>query len=106
MSGTPILAIEPVGSTSSVSPSHGSVSAASGSYKSASFADILLDGIDGVSTKVANADQLVKAFILDDSVPVHQVTYALEQARLSLELMIQVRGRLVEGYQQLMNMQL
>jgi flagellar hook-basal body complex protein FliE len=34
------------------------------------------------------------------------VTFALEQARLSLELMLQVRSRLVEGYQQIMGMQL
>ena len=29
--------------------------------------------------------------------PVHQVTYALEQARLSMELMMQVRSQLIEG---------
>ena len=31
---------------------------------------------------------------------------ALEQARLSLELMMQVRSRLLEGYQEIMRMQL
>lgn len=73
---------------------------------SSSFSDLLLNGIENVNNKVSNADNLVRAFVLDDSVPVHQVTYALSQARLSLELMVQVRGRLVEAYQQLMNMQL
>lgn len=71
-----------------------------------SFADMLMSGIGAVDTKVASADAAAKAFVLDDSVPVHQVTYALEEARLSLELMMQVRGRLVEAYQQLMGMQL
>jgi flagellar hook-basal body complex protein FliE len=70
------------------------------------FAKLLTQGIDSVDAKVADADRLARAFVLDDSVPVHQVTYALEQARLSLELMTQVRTRLIEGYQQLMNMQL
>src|SRR5262245_61357439 len=73
---------------------------------SGSFAQLLTSGVDGVSAKMIDADKLVRSFILDDSIPVHQVTFALEQARLSLELMLQVRNRLVESYQQLMNMQL
>jgi flagellar hook-basal body complex protein FliE len=70
------------------------------------FSQLLLDGIDDVSNKMIEADKQVRSFILDDSIPVHQVTIALEQARLSLEFMVEVRGRLVESYQQLMNMQL
>jgi flagellar hook-basal body complex protein FliE len=72
----------------------------------ASFSQILLNGIDSVNQRVANADAVVRAFALDDSIPVHQVTFALEQARLSLELMMQVRARMVEGYQRVMEMQL
>jgi flagellar hook-basal body complex protein FliE len=72
----------------------------------ANFAKLLADGVDSVNNKVLDANAMVHAFVLDDKVPVHQVTFALEQARLSLELMTQVRSRLVEGYQQLMNMQL
>jgi flagellar hook-basal body complex protein FliE len=71
-----------------------------------SFGNMLLDGVNAVSDKAASADKMVRAFALDDSIPVHQVTFALEQARLSLELMLQVRSRIVEGYQQLMGMQL
>ncbi|HEY4116141.1 MAG TPA: flagellar hook-basal body complex protein FliE [Rhizomicrobium sp.] len=71
-----------------------------------SFAQILANGIDKVNEKAIGADNLVRAFTLDDSIPVHQVTYALSQAQMSLELMMQVRNRLADGYQQLMNMQL
>jgi flagellar hook-basal body complex protein FliE len=70
------------------------------------FASLLTDGLADVEAKVAQADSLSRAFVLDDSVPVHQVTYALEQARMSLELMLQVRSRVIESYQQLMTMQL
>jgi flagellar hook-basal body complex protein FliE len=49
---------------------------------------------------------MVRAFALDDSVPVHQVTVALEQARLSVELALQVRERLVDGFREIMNTQL
>ena len=71
-----------------------------------SFAALLADAIKSVETKVAKADEMVKAFALDDSVPVHQVTYALEEARLSVELAMQVRSKLLDGYRELMNMQL
>jgi flagellar hook-basal body complex protein FliE len=72
----------------------------------ASFSQILLAGINLVDRKIAAADAQVRAFAIDDSIPVHQVMFALERARLSLEFMMQVRSRLVEGYQQIMNMQL
>ncbi|MCB5423836.1 flagellar hook-basal body complex protein FliE [Altererythrobacter sp. CC-YST694] len=72
----------------------------------ASFQSVLSAGLDAVNDKVAHADELVRQFALDDSVPVHQVTIALEEARLSIELATQVRTRLVETYRELMNMQL
>jgi flagellar hook-basal body complex protein FliE len=71
-----------------------------------SFSQVLLDGVHSVDRKIAAADAQVRAFALDDSIPVHQVTFALEQAHLSLELMLQVRSRLVDGYQQIMGMQI
>lgn len=71
-----------------------------------SFASLLAQGLHSVETKVARADQLVKAFALDDSIPVHQVTYVLEEARLAVELAMQVRTKLLDGYRELMNMQL
>ena len=72
----------------------------------ASFSQMLANGIDAVNQRVASADALVRAFAVDDSIPLHQVTFALEEARLSVELMMQVRARLVESYQRMMEMQL
>lgn len=70
------------------------------------FASILSSGVANMEAKVAEADQMVTRFALDDNVPVHQVTIALEEARLAVEYAIQVRQRLVEGYRELMNLQL
>jgi flagellar hook-basal body complex protein FliE len=100
MSAVSIQAVDPsslLGNlTQTSAPASGSVS----------FSKMLMDGLENVNEKQGAADKMVQAFALDDSIPVHQVTYALEQAQLSLQLMLQVRGHLVEGYQQLMNMQL
>jgi flagellar hook-basal body complex protein FliE len=72
----------------------------------ASFESLLTGGFAAADAKIARADMLVRQFAVDESVPVHQVTIALEEARMAVELAMQVRTRLVEGYRELMNMQL
>lgn len=70
------------------------------------FADLLVQGIDTANIRVARADRLVAAAAVDPSLPLHQVTFALEEARISLELLVQVRNRLIDASQQLLSMQL
>jgi len=70
------------------------------------FAQMLMDGLDRVNDKVVQADQMAVALALDDSIPPHQVTIALEHARLALQFSLQVRSRLVESYQEVMRMSL
>jgi flagellar hook-basal body complex protein FliE len=96
-----IGAVDPVISRIGISPSPAPEQAGG-----AGFADILASGLRQVEGKVATANELVRQFALDDSVPIHQVTFALEEARLSVELAMQVRGRLIESYRELMNMQM
>jgi len=103
MTAVPVQAIAAIAPSQMLAVQGGTHAAAPAG---ASFSQILLNGIDSVNNRVVNADAMVRAFALDDSIPVHQVTFALEQARLSLELMMQVRARLVEGYQRVMEMQL
>ena len=72
-----------------------------------SFGALLNSGLSQVDEKIATADQLVRSFTLDESsVPLHQVTIALEEARLAVEMAMQVRTRLVEAYREVMSMQL
>jgi flagellar hook-basal body complex protein FliE len=100
-----VLPIAPVGATDDIAQAVAATAAPQGA--AGSFARMLLDGVDQVNEAVINADQMVQAFTLDDdNVPLHQVTFALEQARLSTELMMQVRSRLLEGYQEIMRMSL
>lgn len=84
----------------------GLLQAAGPAAPDASFGSILAAGMRRVEEKVATANDLVRQFTLDDSIPLHQVTFALEEARLAVELAMQVRARLVESYRELMNMQL
>ena len=102
MSLLPIAPVGGLGGLQSVLPSAAPASPPGGG----SFVKMLADGIGTVNQKLVHADTVVRAFAADDSIPVHQVTFALEEARLSLELMMQVRTRLVESYQRIMEMQL
>lgn len=72
---------------------------------SPSFTAMMSDGIEQTNTRLLEASQLTRAFAVGQDIPVHQVTFALEQARLSFELMNQVRTRLVESYQEILRMQ-
>lgn len=100
--------VEAISALTVVAPEELASSSVSGTPKAGSpdFGAMLTEGIAGIEAKVASADALVREFTLDDTVPVHQVTMALEEARLAVDLAIQVRERLVEGYREIMNMQL
>ncbi|MFC5475497.1 flagellar hook-basal body complex protein FliE [Paraherbaspirillum soli] len=71
-----------------------------------SFSNMVLSGLNKVDDAITTADAAVVRFAADGSVPPHQVMLALEEARSSLQLATQVRSRLLEGYQELMRMQL
>ncbi|KGB98691.1 flagellar hook-basal body complex protein FliE [Burkholderia cepacia] len=70
------------------------------------FGSMLMAGLQSVDRSVSSADAAVTDFALGKDLPPHQVVMALENARMSLQLALQVRTRLVEGYQELMRMQL
>ena len=96
------VAVEPTAQAGAALPGFQPMPVPSGT----SFGDMISAGLHQIDRKVSSADALVRSFALDDDVPLHQVTFALEEARLSVELAMQVQTRLVEGYRQLMNMQL
>ena len=103
------MPVEPLSAPTAVSavdPLLRQVAAAPAAPSRASFSQMLVGSLEQVDQKLVDADALAAAFAVDDSIPVHRVTYALEQARLSFELMLQVRARLVEAYQEVARMQL
>ncbi len=70
------------------------------------FGSMISEAISGLDDKVAEADRMVARFAIDQNTPIHHVTIALEEARMAVELATRVRQGLVEGYRELMNMQL
>ncbi|MFZ1057524.1 MAG: flagellar hook-basal body complex protein FliE [Opitutaceae bacterium] len=66
----------------------------------------MLDGlVSAVNTKQAAADKITQSVLLGDSGQLHQSVLAMQEASVSLSLMVEVRNKLVESYQELMRMQ-
>lgn len=66
-----------------------------------SFADVLTSKLDEVNNAQVNADQLTESFIKGDGPDVHQVMIASEEAKMSMELAVQLRNKFVEAYQEI-----
>lgn len=99
------ISADPTAAITHMAPIAADTAPAAGA-KSTSFADLLGQGVANVENKIDVADQLVRDFALDDGVPIHQVTIAIEEARMAVDLALQVRTRLVEAYREIMNTQL
>ena len=66
----------------------------------------MLDGlVSMVNTKDAQATALTNQVMLGQTGQLHQSVIAMQEASVSLSLMVQVRNKLVESYQELMRMQ-
>lgn len=59
-----------------------------------------------VTEQMDKADRALEGLALGETQNLHHVMLSLEEARLSFQLMVQVRNRVLEGYQELMRMQI
>ena len=70
-----------------------------------SFANMLKSLAQDVSVKSAQAGEAVQGVLAGEGVPLHQAVIAAEEASVSFQLMVEVRNKLLESYQELMRMQ-
>jgi len=70
-----------------------------------SFANMLKTLAQDVSVKSAQAGEAVQGVLAGEGVPLHQAVIAAEEASVSFQLMVEVRNKLLESYQELMRMQ-
>lgn len=90
-------------------PTSAPAAAAGGPRESApatGFTQILSEAASTLEARIEHADAMVRRFVIDDSVPLHEVTIALEEARIAVDLALQVRTRVIETYRDIANMQL
>ncbi|KAF0171816.1 MAG: flagellar hook-basal body complex protein FliE [Limisphaerales bacterium] len=69
------------------------------------FGEMLGNLVQGVNEKQAISKDTVNALLAGQNVPLHQAMIAMEEASVSFQLMVEVRNKLLESYQELMRMQ-
>lgn len=70
------------------------------------FSSLIGNLVSDVSAKSANAAQQVSALQSGQNVPLHQAMLSMEEASVSFQLLVEVRNKLLESYQEIMRMQI
>ena len=70
-----------------------------------SFGDVLNQFVSEVNDKQIASGQAVNDLLSGKDIPLHQAMIAMQEAGVAFQLMVEVRNKLLEGYQELMRMQ-
>lgn len=71
-----------------------------------SFRDLVKNYLSQVNDLQLKASGSIEDLALGKNVEIHQVMLAVEEADISLQLLLQIRNKLVESYQEVMRMQI
>lgn len=71
--------------------------------QSADFKDLLLRSINEVNSMQQEADRAVERLITGEDVTPAEVLTAVQKADIAFKLMMQIRNKLVQAYQELQN---
>ena len=69
------------------------------------FADLIKKSIESVNSKQAESDKVTAELATGQSSNIHDVMIKMEEAEISLRLMVQMRNKVVDAYQEIMRMQ-
>lgn len=69
------------------------------------FARIIKDSIASVNARQVEADKAATGLATGEHNNIHEVMIKMEEAEISLRLMVQMRNKVVEAYQEIMRMQ-
>ncbi|MSR66486.1 MAG: flagellar hook-basal body complex protein FliE [Pedosphaera sp.] len=72
---------------------------------SGSFGTVLNQFVGDVNDKQLGASAALNGLLAGQDVPLHRVVIAMEEASVAFQMMVEVRNKLLEGYQELMRMQ-
>ena len=77
-----------------------------GAVQGAGFGEVLNQFVGEVNQKQLDSTQAVNDLLAGKEVPLHQAMIAMQEAGVAFQLMVEVRNKLLEGYQELMRMQI
>lgn len=70
------------------------------------FANILTDFIGSVNQDQLNSNEVTKEFVQGGNAQIQDVMIAGEKAKTSLELLMEIRNKAIDTYNELTNMQI
>ncbi len=94
-----IAPVQPVSPLSGAQPAGRTSSATS-------FSSLLESAINRVETSSSDAAKMTEKFIAGEGVDLHSVALAGQKASLQFEMLLQVRNKVVQAYQEVMRIQL
>jgi flagellar hook-basal body complex protein FliE len=69
------------------------------------FGEILKDAISTVNELQKQSNQEIQKLMTGESQDIHTTVIAMQKADLSFQMMMQVRNKIVQAYQEIMHMQ-
>lgn len=82
------------------------ITGGAGEAGTVNFGDLMKSQLQKVEDAQIKADGLTRQLVSGEPVELHDVLIATQEAKLMLEMTMQVRNKVVEAYKEMMNMQL
>ena len=70
------------------------------------FGVLVKSGMSSLTAQTERASSLLTAYAAGERISPHELVMAMEQAKMSMQLAVEVRNRLVDAYQELTRMQI
>ena len=70
------------------------------------FSEVINNAINEVNNSQVNADNKIEALIKGEDVTMHEVMLAVQESQMSMQLMLEVRNKIVEAYKEVNSVQL
>jgi flagellar hook-basal body complex protein FliE len=77
-----------------------------GGIAGSDFGDWLTQQVEQLNRQILDGDTQVRKLAVGETTNMHQVMLTLEQAKLTFELAVQVRNKVLEAYQDILRMQI
>lgn len=76
------------------------------SENSTSFSKVIGDVINNVNDKQIESNNMIDSFIKGEDVTMHDVMLSMQESQMSMQLLIEMRNKMVEAYQEINKVQL
>ncbi|MCU7919004.1 MAG: flagellar hook-basal body complex protein FliE [Candidatus Thiodiazotropha sp. (ex Dulcina madagascariensis)] len=71
----------------------------------AEFIKWIKEGVNEINSKLINSEEELRKFAIGETQNLHQLMITLEKSKLNFELFMQVRNKMIEGYKEILRMQ-